>query len=87
MILRAGGSVNIAENQNNDFMLSGGLGFRFGNFLLDLTGAGAFNSEEFATSTTSRNSVPTRLSISVNLSWQSRPEGARRHTGVFDAVN
>ena len=87
MLLCAGGSVNVAENQNSDFMLSGGLGFRFGNFLIDLTGAGAFNSGKFATSSTSSNSIPTRLSIGVNLSWQSRPEGTRRHTGVFDAVN
>jgi len=86
MIVRAGGSVNVAKNQNNDFMLSGGLGFRFGNFLIDLTGAGAFNGEEFATSSTGNDTLPTRLSIGLNLSWQSRPEGTRRHTGRFDAI-
>ena len=86
LILRAGGNVNVAEGQNNSFGLSGGVGLRFGNFLLDLSAGGAFDDEDFATSATSGESIPSRLNVGLNLSWQSRPEGTRRRTGQFDSV-
>ncbi len=83
LAFRFGGHLNTSNLQNNDFAITGGLGMRFGNFLLELGVGTSFKLEEFSTGSDSTASLPTKLNVGINLGWQSRPEGSRRHTGKF----
>lgn len=70
LALRLGGNGNIAGEVDQNWGMTGGLGLRLWDFVLDLSAGASFSDERVRTDTYETTNIPSRLNIGLGLKWE-----------------
>ena len=70
LALRVGGYNNIAPEVEGDWAMTGGIGLRLWQFVLDASAGGSFEKERIQTDADSYIELPTRLNAGLTLKWE-----------------
>jgi hypothetical protein len=70
LALRVGGYNNMSGAVDSKWAMTGGLGLRLWDFVLDLSVGGSFEEERVRTDTYDYQNVPSRLNIGLGLKWE-----------------
>ena len=67
--LRLGTFGNLSSYGENEWSMTGGLGLRFGSFVIDLSGGGEFSENLVRTGSTSYENFPSGLNLGLGFKW------------------
>jgi len=70
LALRFGAFSNVSGQVNQDWGLTGGLGLRLWQFVMDLSVGGSPNRETITTGTDETTDLPTRINMGLTLKWE-----------------
>jgi len=70
LALRLGGYSNVAGVVKKDWTMTGGLGLRLWQFVLDLSAGGSFETEKIRTGSNKFTDIPPRLNAGLTLKWE-----------------
>lgn len=70
LALRLGGYNNVASDVESNWAMTGGIGLRLWQFVIDLSAGGSFEKEKIITDTDSYIELPTRMNAGLTLKWE-----------------